>query len=174
MAPVGLCLRGVGAFGPREGQCQVSPGWQGLGRAVRAVSAQRPAPETSPRPPSQPGSLKPEGQEATGRAWQAQHARGGHRAAGRLPAPFLQSVFGVFSFCELGVGGGRDNLFLKKVGDVKFGPLAVPCRKGPTEGPLGQWSPGLPVERECRDWPVPCSGGAPGGGQPLRPAPSSS
>lgn len=35
----------------------------------------------------------------------------------------------------------------------------LPCRKGPTEGPLGQWSPGLPVERECRDWPVPCFGG---------------
>lgn len=38
----------------------------------------------------------------------------------------------------------------------------LPCRKGPTEGPLRQWSPGLPVERECRDWPVPCSGGGTG------------
>lgn len=74
-----------------------------------------------PRPHSQPGSLKPERQEATGRAQQAQHAGGGRQATRRLPELFLQSV--LYNLGNL--GGVGDNLFLNTIGEVQLGPLAV-------------------------------------------------
>lgn len=47
LASVRLCLESAGVFRPREGRCQVAPGVVSLGRAARAVSARRPASETS-------------------------------------------------------------------------------------------------------------------------------
>lgn len=73
---------------------------------------------------TQPGPLKPEGQEATGHAQQAQHAGGGHRQQGCCWNYFSNQCF-VYYFVNWGGGEGRDNLFLNKVEDVKFGPLAM-------------------------------------------------